>query len=167
MINIYTDGSCSNNPGKGGFGVVCISENKYINYVYREQCQETTNNREELKAIIKAIEFAKKNPEKDFIIYTDSSYAEQSINNWMYNWYYQNWKNSKNKTIENLDLIQTLYNYCNSEFPNFYIKKIKGHVGEVGNELADAIATGDKDKIRKIFDNNQLIYAADAKLDKF
>ena len=69
MINIYTDGSCSNNPGKGGFGVVCISENKYINYVYREQCQETTNNREELKAIIKAIEFAKKNPEKDSIDY--------------------------------------------------------------------------------------------------
>ena len=60
-----------------------------------------------------------------------------------------------------------MYNYCNSEFPNFYIKKIKGHVGEVGNELADAIATGDKDKIRKIFYNNQLIYAADAKLDKF
>lgn len=158
MIYIYTDGSCSKNPGPGGFSVIAILNDNTICYAHSESCSNTTNNREELKAIISAIEYTNSLPDQNFIIYTDSSYAEQSINNWMYKWYNNNWQNSKKQTVENLDLIQTLYKYCTINSPNFQIKKIKGHNGNVGNELADAAATKNEAKIRKIFKENKLNY---------
>lgn len=157
MKNIYTDGSCSKNPGAGAFSII-IFNNNIISYAYREDCEQTTNNREELKAIIKAIEYSKENLEESFIIYTDSSYAERSINDWMYRWYYNDWKNSKNQTVENLDLIKILYNHCNIEFPNFSIEKVKGHNGCIGNELADAAATKNIKKIKEIFSRHDIKY---------
>ena len=157
MKNIYTDGSCSKNPGAGAFSII-IFNNNIISYAYREDCEQTTNNREELKAIIKAIEYSKENLEESFIIYTDSSYAERSINDWMYRWYYNDWKNSKNQTVENLDLIKILYNHCNIEFPNFSIEKVKGHNGCIGNELADAAATKNIKKIKEIFFRHDIKY---------
>ena len=157
MKNIYTDGSCSKNPGAGAFSII-IFNNNIISYAYREDCEQTTNNREELKAIIKAIEYSKENLEESFIIYTDSSYAERSINDWMYRLYYNDWKNSKNQTVENLDLIKILYNHCNIEFPNFSIEKVKGHNGCIGNELADAAATKNIKKIKEIFSRHDIKY---------
>lgn len=157
MKNIYTDGSCSKNPGAGAFSII-IFNNNIVSYVYREDCEQTTNNREELKAIIKAIEYSKENLEESFIIYTDSAYAERSINDWMYRWYYNDWKNSKNQTVENLDLIKILYNHCNIEFPNFSIEKVKGHNGCIGNELADAAATKNIKKIKEIFSRHDIKY---------
>lgn len=157
MTHIYTDGSCRINPGAGAFAVIVLNEN-IITKAYRQETENTTNNREELKAIIWAIEYALNNPNNKYIIYTDSSYAEQSINKWSFNWSLNDWKNSKGFTVENLDLIKTLYYYNNKDFPNFQVVKTKGHVGNIGNELADAAATGNVSKIKKIFSQNNIYF---------
>lgn len=168
MLYIYTDGSCKNNPGAGAFGVIIMDETKSIViHAYRKENSNTTNNREELKALLYALKYSVDNSNNDFIIYTDSSYSEKIINEWISKWASNNWKNSKNETVENLDLIKSLYYYYNIEFPNFQVKKIKGHCGEVGNELADAAATGDASKIIKIFKKNNIIYMDDNKIDNF
>ncbi len=167
MLYIYTDGSCKNNPGAGAFGVIIMDETKsVVMHAYRKEDNNTTNNREELKALLYALKYSVDN-NNEFIIYTDSSYSEKIINEWISKWASNNWKNSKNETVENLDLIQSLYYYYNIEFPNFQVKKIKGHCGEVGNELADAAATGNANKIIKIFKENDLTYMDDNKIDKF
>ena len=167
MLYIYTDGSCKNNPGTGAFGVIIMDETKsVVIHAYRKEDNNTTNNREELKALLYALKYSIDN-NNEFIIYTDSSYSEKIINEWISRWASNNWKNSKNETVENLDLIQSLYYYYNIEFPNFQVKKIKGHCGEVGNELADAAATGNANKIIKIFKENELTYIGDNKIDKF
>ena len=167
MLYIYTDGSCKNNPGAGAFGVIIMDETKsVVMHAYRKEDNNTTNNREELKALLYALKYSIDN-NNDFIIYTDSSYSEKIINEWISKWASNNWKNSKNETVENLDLIKSLYYYYNIEFPNFQVKKIKGHCGEVGNELADAAATGNANKIIKIFKENDLTYMDDNKIDKF
>lgn len=151
----YTDGACSGNPGPGGYGVVeldtCLREtySSYIesyslNYEYSERCEDTTNNREELKAILHVLKLAAAHPAEGYIIYSDSAYAVNSVNNWIHNWANNNWLNSKKVTIENVDLMQEIYQYINLD--NYLLKKISGHSGELGNELADAAATGNSKK---------------------
>lgn len=156
MIYIYTDGSSKGNPGPGGFGVVALKDNT-IKYSYREQNENTTNNREELKAILHAFYLSQtKFKETNCIICTDSSYCYNICNNWIFSWAKNNWKNSKKKTVENLDLIQQLYNYLNIDFFNCQVIRIPGHQNIIGNELADALATGNKVKFQKIMDKNNL-----------
>lgn len=156
MIYIYTDGSSKGNPGPGGFGVVALKDNT-IKYSYYEQDENTTNNREELKAILHAFYLSQtKFKETDCIICTDSSYCYNICNDWIFSWAKNNWKNSKKKTVENLDLIQQLYNYLNIDFFNCQVIRIPGHQNIVGNELADALATLNNKKYEKIIRENEL-----------
>lgn len=145
----YTDGSCQKNPGPGGFGVISL-ENNVIEYMYSETCEETTNNREELKAILHVFQLADKNRSIDFIIMSDSAYCVNILNDWIFKWSNNNWKRSNNQPIENLDLIQTLYKYLIKDFWNCQVMKTRGHIGIVENELADALATQNKNKFEKI-----------------
>ena len=150
----YTDGACSGNPGPGGFGVVSLDSHS-INYAYSKQCKNTTNNREELKAILHVFELAAVNPKNEYLVYSDSAYAVNMINNWIYSWAKNNWKNSKKQQVENIDLVQEIYKYLNIDFFNCQVKKISGHSGELGNELADALATQNEKKYSKLLlDNN-------------
>ena len=149
----FTDGACKGNPGPGGYGVISI-ENDKINYSYAEYCDNTTNNREELKAIITVFELAAADKSNKYIIYSDSTYAVNIINNWIFNWAKNSWVNSKGNVVENLDLIQILYKYVTTEFFNCQVLKCKAHVGEVGNELADALATNNQNKFDKIIKEN-------------
>lgn len=150
MIECFVDGSCKNNPGVGGYGVVIFESwnNSKIIYIHHEKTDNTTNNREELKAIICATEWLMKNCPKDetCVIYSDSSYCVNILNNWMYTWCTNNWMNSQGKSIENIDLIKTLYYYYSKKFGNCQILKVKGHNQVMGNELADALATFNKEK---------------------
>lgn len=159
MIEIYTDGSARDNGkenSNGGFGVVAIKDNTILFYE-RAYCENTTNNAEELKAIIFACSLARTlYYNEQCIIYTDSSYCEQICNNWIYQWAKNNWKRNGNKNIKNLELIKDLYKYLNIEFFNCQIKKCNGHSGIVGNELADALATNRYDKFCSITKNNSL-----------
>ena len=139
----YTDGSSKGNPGPGGYGVVeyDIQSNR-IFYIYSEYFKNVTNNQMELKAILHVIKLAAADKENSYLVYSDSAYAVNSINIWMYGWARNGWINSKKKPVENLDLIQEIYSYLEFPMKNFDLRKINGHSGHLGNELADALATG-------------------------
>ena len=151
----YVDGSSKGNPGPGGFGVIeldtCLREtyNAYVesyslNYEYAEYFDYVTNNQMELKAIRHVLKLAAAHPEEGYIIYSDSAYAVNSINDWIRGWAANGWVNSRKVTVENVDLMQEIYKYI--DLDNYLIRKIRGHDGELGNELADAAATGNSKK---------------------
>jgi len=141
---IYTDGACSYNPGPGGFGVVVLDDNNNIINTYAEYSLETTNNREELKAILWAFlrygvpAAAGSTPP---IVYSDSAYSINTLTSWMFGWQKKGWLKSDNKPPENLDLIKPFYNYWQQGF-RINLQKVKGHAGNKYNELADLLATG-------------------------
>lgn len=150
MVGIYTDGACSGNPGKGGYGVAIQKDGKII-HSHSFFCEETTNNREELKAIIYAMEWAKnycKN--EDVIIFSDSAYCVNICRDWIYSWAKNNWMNSKKEQVKNLDLIKVIYYYLTSNFFACQVCKVQGHKGEAFNELADALATNNLKKYNEI-----------------
>ena len=145
LIELYTDGSCSGNGEKenfGGIGVVLVKDNKVVKE-YSKPVFNTTNNRTEMKAVILAIQIAKvlnRNVPQEIIIYSDSMYVVQTVNNWMFNWASKGWKKADKKEPENLDLVQTLYQLMQFERA-IKVEKIRGHAGHEFNELADDLAT--------------------------
>ena len=146
MYKIYTDGACSGNgknDAKGGFGVVVVDYQDNIIEEYQEFSENTTNNREELKAIIYAMKsYGKREWSQDIPeVYSDSMYSVNTLNEWMFNWAKNNWIKSNKKTPENLDLIQEYYKLYNSGL-RINLKYVKGHNGNKYNELADDLATG-------------------------
>lgn len=154
MIIIYTDGSTLKNGAEnavGGFGVVVCKgepgqspEEYEIIDAYAERVVGTTNNRMELSAILWAMEHygAKKDEFFVPVVYSDSMYCINSFTNWIKNWKANGWVRAKNKPLENKDLMQE-YDYLTShEGIKIDLRYVKGHAGERGNELADALATG-------------------------
>lgn len=156
-IDIWTDGSCRINPGPGGYGVLIIEDNEIIS-AYNETCEKTTNNREEMKAIIYALRYATIYAHDAFYtIHSDSAYCVNMFNDWIKKWANKNWINTKGKEVENLDLVKIIYEYAKIDFPNFRVVKTHGHVGILENELADALATNNLKRFNKILeDNNEL-----------
>ena len=140
----YTDGACSGNPGPGGFGVVILDNEKNFLYNYNKGCENTTNNRMELSAILYClIKFGK---EKNTIVYSDSSYSVNTLNDWMFRWANNNWIKSDKKTPENLDLIKTYYDLWQQGY-RINLQKVKGHAGDKYNEMADKLAVEAKNKV--------------------
>lgn len=173
----YTDGACSQNgTWAGGYGVVELSQgisqtidnyiDRYsINFYKSEACEKTTNNREELKAMIEALKQIHKyidggEQNTKYVIYTDSAYVQNTCNTWIYNWSKNEWKNSKKVTVENVDLMKILYNYLTKNFLNcqITIEKVKGHAGTLGNELADALAAGNIKKWKELINKYNIAY---------
>lgn len=144
---IYTDGSSHPNPGPGGFGVVVLDNNENLLYTYSKQSQDTTNNREELKAILYAyFSHGVKVNLNDWnmnipIVYSDSNYCVQTFNDWMFKWARNGWIKSDKKVPENLDLIQAYYDWYQKGY-RIDLRKVKGHAGHKWNEMADGLATG-------------------------
>lgn len=175
-ITLFCDGACSGNPGIGGWS--CINYDIATNTIWDAytggeetyieghliQKKETTNNRMELKGLLKALELATtKYKDCEVIIYCDSSYVVNTFNEWIYTWARNNWINSSKEEVKNLDLIKLLYDYTKQDFPNYVIYKIAGHNNELGNELADAYAIAEKSgnatKLAKILKENDITLA--------
>lgn len=151
-IEIYVDGSCKGNPGKGGYGIY-IEENGKILNMYADYDDNTTNNRMELSAIIRAFDMlARDYPDySKCIIYSDSAYCINMANDWIFKWKKNRWKRGKNGRIENLDLVKKLYNcITDKKFTNVSIVKVVGHAKIFGNEVADALAQKDQKKLKKL-----------------
>ena len=132
-IDIFTDGSCSGNPGPGGWAAVVIHELISILTGYETK---TTNNRMELLATINVIKLI--DPKININLYTDSNYVKSGITLWIYNWVRNNWKNSQKKEIANKDLWLQLY-----ELNNMYKISwnwVKAHENNKYNNLADQYA---------------------------
>ena len=134
-IKIYTDGACSGNPGKGGWGVL-IQENDNEKKLSGSELN-TTNNRMELTAVIKALEHY--DEAREIEVFTDSKYVMQGITEWIKNWKNNHWKTSQKKDVKNKDLWVLLDNV--SEKHDIRWSWVKGHAGDYGNEIADKLAT--------------------------
>ena len=131
-LQVYTDGSASPNPGKGGAGAVFIKDDKIILELLYSEKGITTNNRMELYAVIMALYYVP--PDEPVNIYTDSSYVCEGITKWIHEWKRTNWKNN---TIKNIDLWKLLNKRCGA---NVTINWVKGHNDNKWNEHADRLA---------------------------
>ena len=134
-VEIYTDGACSGNPGAGGWGALL----RYGNIEKELSGGEvnTTNNRMELTAVIEALKALKK--PCNIVLYTDSRYVMDGVNEWLPNWKLNGWRTANKKTlVKNIDLWQSL----ESLIENHKIKWIwvKGHNGHPENERVDKLA---------------------------
>ncbi|MDB2703748.1 ribonuclease HI [Methylophilaceae bacterium] len=134
MIKIYTDGACKGNPGVGGWGAIIMQDEKNIELFGGEN--ETTNNRMELMAVIMALKEISSNLE--LTIYTDSTYVQKGISEWIKNWKVNNWRSSSKKPVKNKDLWIELDEAVGSRKINW--EWVKGHAGNEGNEKADELA---------------------------
>lgn len=134
-IKIYTDGACSKNPGKGGYGAVLL----YKNHEKRISgfVEETTNNQMELKAVIEALKIIKKSSK--IIIYTDSKYVQNGICKWIHSWKKNGWKSANKKPVKNIEFWQELDFIASKHEIDW--QWVKGHSGNKYNEIADELAT--------------------------
>ena len=149
--HIFVDGSSRGNPGPGGWGMVVMNkDDSEILFLEHDSEEYVTNNRMELKAMICALGYAESHMYDQFIIYSDSAYVVNSCNSWLRTWATNGWRNSKKQEVENVDLMKCIWNYISRDFPNFEICKCKGHEGDLGNELADALATGNIKKYQEL-----------------
>ena len=134
MIKIYTDGSCLNNPGNGGWAAI-INQNGEVKEI-SVSVKDTTNNKMELMAPIMALKQIKQNDQIE--IYTDSQYVRLGITEWVHKWIKNNWQTSKKEPVKNKELWIQLYELTNQ----FEIKWIwvKAHAGNALNEEVDLLA---------------------------
>src|SRR3989338_1888522 len=130
-IKIYTDGACSGNPGKGGFGAVLIYKHHKKEISGFEK--DTTNNRMELRAVIEALKIVKKSV--SIVVYTDSKYVQNGISEWIHSWKKNGWKNASKKPIKNVDLWMALD--LEAQKHRIEWKWLKGHNGDKYKEIAD------------------------------
>ncbi|MEJ5267813.1 MAG: ribonuclease HI [Bacteroidales bacterium] len=131
VVEIYTDGAASGNPGPGGYGIVLKSgkHRKELSGGFRK----TTNNRMELLAVIIALESLKK-PNCNVTVYTDSKYVSDAFNlGWI-----ERWKRKNFKKVKNPDLWQRLINVINNH--NVKFVWVKGHADNPENNLCDKLA---------------------------
>lgn len=135
-VSIYTDGACSGNPGKGGFGVILNYMGKIKEISRGFEC--TTNNRMELMAAIEGLKALKEPCE--VTLYSDSKYLVDSIEKkWIESWQKKGWKNSKNEKVKNQELFEELIHLLDIHHVNFVW--VKGHDGHAQNERCDFLAT--------------------------
>lgn len=133
-VEIYTDGACRGNPGPGGWGAVLQAGERRKTMHGGEP--STTNNRMELTAAIEALNALK--GRCDVVLYTDSKYVMDGINDWMPNWKKRGWKTASRKPVKNQDLWQALDAAATRHAITW--KWVRGHAGDPGNEAADALA---------------------------
>jgi ribonuclease HI len=141
IITIYADGGCRGNPGPGGWGVFLQAGSNAKELWGGEP--ETTNNRMELTAVIRALE-ALKRP-ATVKVHTDSQYVQKGISTWIHNWKRNGWRTSDKKPVKNTDLWQRL-----DELAKLHDIKwlwVKGHAGHPGNERADGLANRGIDEL--------------------
>jgi ribonuclease HI len=141
VVTIHTDGACRGNPGPGGWGAILEHGDKQRQLYGGEL--DTTNNRMELTAVIKALEALKFKCQIE--LYTDSKYVLQGITEWMANWKKRNWRTADKKPVKNVDLWQKLDALVIEHDINWHW--VKGHSGHPGNELADQLANKGIDEL--------------------
>jgi len=140
-IEIYTDGACRGNPGRGGWGALLIS-GKHRKTMHGGD-SSTTNNRMELTAAIEALNALK--GRRRVTLYTDSKYVMDGISNWLPNWKKRGWKTAAKKPVKNQDLWQALDEAASRHDVEW--KWVRGHTGNEGNEEADRLANKGIDEL--------------------
>ena len=135
MIKIFTDGACSGNPGIGGWGVVILINDSDPIFLKGGEIQ-TTNNRMELTATIKALKYFKEH--QLITLITDSKYVKDGIESWIANWKKNGWRTTSKKPVKNKELWVELDSQIAKH--NITWNWVKGHAGDRYNEKADFLA---------------------------
>jgi ribonuclease HI len=135
IVEIFTDGACSGNPGPGGWGALLRWRGTERELNGGEP--QTTNNRMEMMAAIRALETLKR--PAHVRIHTDSVYLRDGITKWIHNWKARGWKTADKKPVKNVDLWQRLETATERHRQVEWLW-IKGHAGHPENERADALA---------------------------
>ena len=134
VVRIYTDGACKGNPGPGGWGALLkmgASEKELFGGE-----PQTTNNRMELMAVIRALETLK--PPCEVAVYTDSQYVQKGISEWVHDWKRRGWRTADKKPVKNVDLWRELDRLAGMHRVTWHW--VRGHAGHPENERADALA---------------------------
>ena len=135
LVEIYTDGACSGNPGPGGWGAV-LRYGDHVRELSGGEATPTTNNRMELMAAIQALESLTR-PSR-IRLHTDSAYLRNGIMTWLAGWKRNNWRTASKQPVKNEDLWRRLDTA--SARHEIQWLWVKGHAGDPGNERADALA---------------------------
>ena len=135
-LTMFTDGAAKGNPGPGGYGVV-IHDGKTVTELGGHKAR-TTNNEMELTAVVKALQMAS-GTSKEVAIYTDSKYVVEGATGWIFGWQRNGWQTKAKTDVINKNLWQELVPLLQKIDVEWH--KVPGHVGIVGNERADVIAS--------------------------
>lgn len=133
-VEIFTDGSCLGNPGKGGIGI--LLRYKQTEKTVSKGYHQTTNNRMELRAVIEALALLKEPCQ--VILHSDSQYMQNGIQKWIYNWKKNNWQTSNKTPVKNKDL----WIWLDQEIQRHQVEWewVKGHSDHRENEICDELA---------------------------
>ena len=142
IVDVYTDGACKGNPGRGGWGALLRFRGQEKELYGGEAL--TTNNRMELLAVIKALE-ALSRPCKARV-HTDSQYVQKGISEWIHNWKRRGWRTADKKPVKNVDLWQQLDALAGQHQVEWVW--VKGHAGHEENERADQLANRGVEALR-------------------
>jgi ribonuclease HI len=134
VVEIHTDGACKGNPGVGGWGAVLKLDGK-TRELYGGETQ-TTNNRMELTAVIRALEALE--VDRTVRLHTDSQYVQQGISVWIHDWKKRGWRTADKKPVKNEDLWRKLDELAQRREVEWVW--VRGHTGDPGNERADELA---------------------------
>lgn len=141
-VEIYTDGACRGNPGPGGWGVLLRFKDRERELHGGER--DTTNNRMELTAAIRALEALTRRCK--VALYTDSQYVRQGITTWLADWKRRGWRTAGRKPVANQDLWQRLDELAAQHDVEWHW--VRGHAGHADNERADSLANRGIDELR-------------------
>ncbi|QDX80388.1 ribonuclease HI [Denitratisoma sp. DHT3] len=143
VVDIFTDGACSGNPGPGGWGAILRYGEKEKELFGGEPA--TTNNRMELKAVIEALRQLKR-PVR-VRVHTDSQYVQKGISEWIAGWKRKGWRTASKQPVKNVDLWQSLDQEASRHQVEWLW--VRGHAGHAENERADALARRGVDSVRR------------------
>jgi ribonuclease HI len=142
VVTIYADGACKGNPGAGGWGAL-LSWGDTKKEIFGGEAN-TTNNRMELRAVIESLKLLKRDCR--VIVYTDSSYVQKGISEWIHGWKRNGWRTADKKPVKNDDLWRELDQLAKQHQVDW--RWVKGHAGHPGNERADALANLGVEQLR-------------------
>ena len=142
-VTLYTDGACSGNPGPGGYGAILIY--KGIEKEISGGELDTTNNKMEIMAVLKGLEYLKE--PCDVTIYSDSAYVVNTIEKgWIFSWKKNNWIKSDKSKVKNIELWEKLLELM--EIHNVTFIKVKGHADNEYNNRCDKLAVQESLKLK-------------------
>lgn len=137
-LEIFTDGGCHGNPGPGAWAFRVVGNGGEILREASGGDTETTNNRMELLAVIKALSYAGNVPGgEDIVVVTDSTYVRNGITQWIVKWKKNGWNTAAGKPVKNQDLWSELDGLNDAVKPEWHW--VKGHAGDIHNEACDAL----------------------------
>ncbi|MEN9781957.1 MAG: hypothetical protein RL208_107 [Pseudomonadota bacterium] len=139
QIVVYTDGSCLGNPGAGGWAFIVVQGGEKKSFTGGEKF--TTNNKMELTAAIKALDYLNSEGlfDKKIVLFTDSMYVKNGITSWIFGWMKNGWRNSQGKAVENADFWKELYS-LSQKFKLLEWQWTKAHSKDVLNNEVDKLA---------------------------